>query len=340
MGGSKAWIAGAAGLSLSREERDFFAGERPWGFILFARNIDSQAQVSDLVAAMKEAGGRDTTPVFVDQEGGRVMRLRPPLAPAYPTPASIGRLFSLDRQAGERAAWLQGRLLAADVAAFGFNADCVPCLDVPVEGAHSVIGERAYGLNPDTVATLGRAVADGAMAGGVLPVIKHIPGHGRGDADSHLELPRVHTSRAALAVSDFAPFRSLNTLPAAMTAHILYTDIDPVRPATLSPIVISSVIREEIGFDGLLMSDDISMKALSGDLYDLSAQALMAGCDLLLHCNGDMEEMRRVAAAAQPLHGDAQRRADACEAIIGRGGEAASIEAMRAEYQDLMAQVA
>ncbi|WP_245515068.1 beta-N-acetylhexosaminidase [Jiella endophytica] len=339
MTGSKAWIAAPAGLTLSGEERRFFADERPWGFILFARNIETRAQVADLVGALKEVGGRDTTPIFIDQEGGRINRLKPPLAPSYPPPAAIGRLFVRDPKAGERAAWLQGRLLAEDVMAYGINADCVPCLDVPVPGAHSVIGDRAYGLTPDSVATLGRAVADGAMAGGVLPVMKHVPGHGRGNADSHLELPRVATPRTELARSDFAPFRALHTLPAAMTAHILYTDIDPAHPATLSPIVIESVIRDEIGFDGLLMTDDMSMKALSGDLYDLSAAALMAGCDVALHCNGDMDEMRRVAAAAQPLSGDAKRRAEACEAIIARRPEAGAIEAFRSEYETLMASV-
>ncbi|ORE98253.1 beta-N-acetylhexosaminidase [Aurantimonas sp. 22II-16-19i] len=338
MTGSKAWIAAPAGLTLSQDERRFFADERPWGFILFARNIQSGRQVADLVASLKEIGGRATTPIFIDQEGGRINRLRPPLAPAYPAPAAIGELFAADRRAGERAAWLQGRLLAADVMAYGINADCVPCLDVPVAGAHSVIGDRAYGLDADTVATLGRAVADGAMAGGVLPVMKHVPGHGRGNADSHHELPRVDAPRAELARTDFAPFRALHTLPAAMTAHILYTDIDPRHPATLSKIVIDSVIRTEIGFDGLLMSDDMSMKALSGDLYDLSAAALMAGCDVVLHCNGDMAEMRRVASAAQPLSGDARRRAEACEAVIARSHDT-STDGLRAEYDALMARV-
>ncbi|MBO0902209.1 beta-N-acetylhexosaminidase [Jiella sonneratiae] len=333
---AKAFIAAPAGLTVSGEERRFFGAERPWGFILFARNVGSKNQLADLVAELKELGGRETTPIFIDQEGGRINRLRPPLAPAYPTPAAIGRLFALDPEAGERAAWLQGRLLAADVMAFGINADCVPCLDVPVAGAHSVIGDRAYGLNPETVAVLGRAVADGAMAGGVLPVMKHVPGHGRGNADSHLELPRVETSRNELAKSDFAPFRALATLPAAMTAHILYTDVDPRHPATLSPIVIDSVIRKEIGFDGLLMSDDMSMKALSGDLYDLSAAALTAGCDVVLHCNGEMDEMRRVASAAQPLAGDAERRAAACEAVIARRSETMDEAALRAEFARLM----
>ncbi|MCQ0987449.1 beta-N-acetylhexosaminidase [Jiella marina] len=339
MSASKAWIAAPLGLTLSREERSFFADERPWGFILFSRNVDTANQVADLVAELKDVGGRATTPIFVDQEGGRINRLRPPLAPEYPPPAEIGRLYAIDPQAGERAAWLQGRLLAADIMAYGFNADCIPCVDVPVEGAHSVIGDRAYGVNPETVATLGRAVADGAMAAGVLPVMKHVPGHGRGKADSHYELPRVATPRTELSKTDFVPFRALAHLPAAMTAHILYTDIDPTFPATLSPIVIEEIIRGEIGFDGLLMTDDMSMKALSGDLYDLGQQALTAGCDLLLHCNGDMEEMQRIARAAQPLAKDSERRARAAEAILETTTETESVDQLRAEYAELMSMV-
>lgn len=339
MSASKAWIAAPLGLTLSREERSFFSDERPWGFIVFSRNIETANQLTDLVAELKDVGGRETTPIFIDQEGGRINRLRPPLAPKYPPAAEIGRLYAADPEAGERAAWLQGRLLAADIMVYGINADCIPCVDVPVEGAHSVIGDRAYGVNPDTVSTLGRAVADGAMAGGVLPVMKHIPGHGRGNADSHLELPRVAASRAELSKTDFAPFRALSNLPAAMTAHILYSDIDPKLPATLSPIVIEEIIRGEIGFDGLLMTDDMSMKALSGDLYDLSQKALMAGCDLLLHCNGEMDEMKRVARAAQPLAKDSERRARAAEAILAKAATSEPMDELRAEYAELMARV-
>jgi beta-N-acetylhexosaminidase len=341
MSGSKAWIAAPLGHRLSAEERAFFAGERPFGFILFARNIDSGGQLSDLVAELREVGGRASTPIFVDQEGGRINRLRPPLAPAYPAPADIGRLHAANAEAGERAAWLQGRLLAADLMPYGINADCIPCVDVPVPGAHSVIGDRAYAESPAEVAALGGAVAAGLLAGGSLPVMKHIPGHGRGNADSHLSLPVVATSRAELSRTDFAPFRALNTLPAAMTAHILYSDIDDKAPATLSPIVIGEVIREEIGFDGLLMTDDMSMKALAGDIGNLGRRALEAGCDVLLHCNGDMDEMRRIAEAAGPLSGDAERRAQAAEAVIADAKTNATDEAaLRAEYRDLMSRIA
>ncbi|WP_246232453.1 beta-N-acetylhexosaminidase [Aurantimonas aggregata] len=341
MSGSKAWIAAPLGQRLSAEERAFFAGERPYGFILFGRNIASGSQLSDLVAELRDVGGRESTPIFVDQEGGRINRLKPPLAPSYPTPADIGKLHAADAEAGERAAWLQGRLLAADLMPYGINADCIPCVDVPVPGANSVIGDRAYAETPAAVAALGKAVAEGLMAGGVLPVMKHIPGHGRGNADSHHALPVVATSRDELARTDFAPFRALRALPAAMTAHILYSDIDASAPATLSPSVIGDVIRTEIGFDGLLMTDDMSMKALAGDLLDLGRRALEAGCDVLLHCNGEMDEMRRIAAAAGPLSGDAERRARDAEAVIARGIAGARDDAaFRAEYQELMSRIA
>ena len=339
MPASKAFIAAPAGHRLTADEKAFFRDERPWGFIVFARNVAGGGQLSDLVAELRELGGRESTPVFVDQEGGRINRIRPPIAPHYPPPAAFGRLFAADREAGERATWLCGRLLADDLARFGINADCIPCLDVPVTGADDVIGDRAFSQDPEVVATLGRAAADGLMAGGALPVMKHLPGHGRGNADSHLSLPVVETRREELSRSDFLPFKALNTLPAAMTAHILFSHIDPSRPSTLSSTLIDSVIRTEIGFDGLLMSDDMSMKALSGDLYDLCATALRAGCDLVLHCNGDMAEMRRVAAAAQPLAGDAARRADAAEAVIARGAETRDVAPLRREFEQLLARL-
>lgn len=337
MSGSKAWIAAPATHRLTADEASFFADERPWGFILFSRNVSEASQLADLVAELIDLGGRATTPIFIDQEGGRIQRLNPPLAPTYPPAAELGRLYLSDPIAAERAAWLQGRLLADDVMAYGINADCIPCLDVPTADAHSVIGDRAYSADPDTVATLGLAAAEGLLAGAVLPVMKHIPGHGRGNADSHYALPVVATERDELSRTDFAPFRTLRALPAAMTAHILYSDIDSKQPATLSPTVIESVIREEIGFDGLLMSDDISMKALAGDLTELSRRALDAGCDVVLHCNGDFGEMRQVAHAAQPLSGEAERRAGVAEAVLSTETPTDDVEALRAEYEGLLA---
>jgi beta-N-acetylhexosaminidase len=260
-----------------------------------------------------------------------VQRLRPPLAPNYPPAAALGELFRRNAGGGLRAAWLMSRLHAFDLARCGLDADCLPVLDVPVEGAHDVIGQRAYGRDPEVVAALGRAAADGLFAGGILPVMKHIPGHGRAGADTHLELPTVTASLEELREHDFAPFRSLRDLPMAMTAHIVYAGIDPGNPATRSAKVIEEIVRGEIGFDGLLMSDDISMKALSGDFATKAAAILAAGCDLVLHCNGVMEEMRAVAGKAMPLTGKPLERAE--RALAARREPDATVEAeARAEF--------
>lgn len=314
---SKAMILGCAGKSLSEEEVRFFRDERPWGFILFARNIGEPGQIRDLVAAMRDCVGRVDAPVFVDQEGGKVQRLRPPIAPNYPPGAEVGALYRQDRGSGLRAAWLLARLLAFDLRRLGITADCMPVLDVPIEGASDVIGSRAYGRDPRSVTNLGRAAAEGLMSGGVLPVMKHVPGHGRAAADSHLALPVVNTPLDELRAHDFAPFKALNDLPMAMTAHVVYTAIDPDRPATTSPKVIQEIVRGEIGFDGLLVSDDTSMKALSGDFPDKAEAILAAGCDLVLHCNGVMEEMAGIASRTGPLSGRPLERAMRAQAVIG-----------------------
>ena len=331
MSESKAIILGASGTALTPDEKAFFRDERPWGFIVFARNIDSTGQLRDLAAAMRDCAGRADAPVFVDQEGGRVQRLRPPLAPNYPAAAALGALYRHDAAAGLRAAWLLSRLHAFDLARCGLNADCLPVLDVPVEGAHDVIGDRAYGKEPGIVAAMGRAAMDGLQAGGVLPVIKHIPGHGRACADSHHHLPVVDASLEELRAHDFLPFRALADAPMAMTAHVVYTAIDAGRPATTSPEAISGIIRGEIGFDGLLMSDDVSMKALSGDFAARTEAILAAGCDVVLHCNGLMDEMRAVAGVAPVLSGEALRRAGrALEGLAVNDG--ASEDETRAEF--------
>lgn len=317
MSESKAMILGCAGKTLTDDEVRFYRDERPWGFILFARNIGEPEQVRDLVAAMRDCVGREDAPVFIDQEGGKVQRLRPPLAPNYPPAEALGALYRKDRGSGMRAAWLLARLLAFDLRNLGVTADCMPVLDVPIEGANDVIGSRAYGRDPRTVTILGRAAAEGLMAGGVLPVMKHVPGHGRAAADSHLALPVVDTPLEALRAHDFAPFAALNDLPMAMTAHVVYTAIDPDRPATTSPKVIGEIIRAEIGFDGLLVSDDTSMKALSGDFPEKAEAILAAGCDLVLHCNGVMEEMAGIASRTKPLAGRALERAMRAQAVIG-----------------------
>ncbi|MEX0406585.1 beta-N-acetylhexosaminidase [Aquibium sp. LZ166] len=339
MSESKAIILGCAGKRLTDEERGFFRGEKPWGFILFARNIGEAGEIRDLVVELRATVGRDDAPVFIDQEGGRVQRIRAPLAPAYPTAAALGNLHRRDAKAGVRAAWLMSRLHAFDLMRFGINADCLPVLDVPVEGAHDVIGDRAYSSDPAVVARMGRAAADGLMAGGVLPVMKHIPGHGRAFSDSHLALPVVDAGLEELRARDFAPFQALSDLPMAMTAHVVYTALDPDNPATTSPKVISEIIRGEIGFDGLLMSDDVSMKALSGDFRQKTRAILAAGCDVVLHCNGAMDEMRAVAGEATVLAGAALERAGRALSLLGRD-DGAEEQALREEFAALFEAVA
>lgn len=339
MSESKALILGASATALSADETAFFRDQRPWGFILFARNIAEAAQVRDLVAEMRSCVGRPDAPVFIDQEGGRVQRLRPPLAPNYPPGSALGALYRHDEKAGLRAAWLMSRLHAFDLLKVGVNADCLPVLDVPVEGAHDVIGNRAYGKDPATVAAMGRAAMEGLQAGGVLPVIKHIPGHGRAFADSHHHLPVVDASLEELRAHDFPPFKALNDAPMAMTAHVVYTAIDPDQPATTSRRAITEIMRGEIGFDGLLMSDDVSMNALSGDFAARTDAILAAGCDVVLHCNGVMDEMMAVSARVPALSGRAaQRAADALTGLARR--DDADETAIRAEFSAMFEAVA
>ncbi len=335
---SRSLVLGCAGKTLSRDEIAFYRGEAPWGFILFARNIGEPEQIKDLVAHLRDCVGWNA-PVFIDQEGGRVQRLRPPLAPNYPAGASLGALYRDDEEAGLRAAWLLARLHAFDLLRYGINADCLPVLDVPVEGASDVIGARAYGKEPKIVAALGRASAEGLMSGGVLPVMKHIPGHGRAAADTHFELPTVTTSLKELRKHDFAPFAALNDLPMAMTAHVIYSAVDPKAPATTSGKVVEEIIRGEIGFDGLLLSDDTSMKALSGDFQTKAAAILAAGVDIVLHCNGEMDEMRAVASRAKPLEGKALERASRALSFA-KGRDDTDETELRAEFADYFEAIA
>ncbi|MCX7280104.1 MAG: beta-N-acetylhexosaminidase [Alphaproteobacteria bacterium] len=301
-------IYGCAGTRLSATELDFFRQVRPWGFILFARNISDPAQVKALVEDLRGTVGDAQAPVLIDQEGGRVARLKPPQWRARPPAAVFGALHAQNPEAASEATYLNARLIAHDLASLGINVDCLPVLDVPVPGAHDIIGDRAFATTPATIIALGKAQIQGLMDGGVLPVMKHIPGHGRAGADSHLSLPRVSATVEELSASDFVTFRSLDQCPIAMTAHVVYESIDPQRPCTTSPKVIRDVIRGEIGFDGILMSDDLSMKALDGPLSVRAKQAIFAGCDLALHCNGDMEEMREVASEVKELEGESLRR--------------------------------
>jgi beta-N-acetylhexosaminidase len=330
----RAFISGLSGLTLTADERAFLREARPWGLILFKRNVQDKNQVIGLVReALHELGGE--APVLVDQEGGRVQRLGPPHWPAYPAGAAYGRIYDRDPAAGVAAARLGARLIAADLIELGINVDCLPLADVPVSGADRVIGDRAYGETPGKVAALAEAIAEGLADGGVLPVLKHVPGHGRANADSHLKLPVVHADRATLEASDFAAFRPLKRLPLAMTAHVVFTAIDPVRPATTSATMIGEVIRGFIGFDGLLMGDDISMGALSGSIAERSRASLAAGCDLVLHCNGQIDEMRAVAAEAPELGGESRRRADAALAVR-KSPSGIDLAAARREFAAMM----
>jgi len=330
----RAFISGLSGLTLTADERAFLREARPWGLILFKRNIQDKNQVIDLIReALHELGGE--TPVLVDQEGGRVQRLGPPVWPVYPPGAAYGQIYDRDPDAGLAAARLGARLIAADLVELGINVDCLPLADVPVAGADRVIGDRAYGETPAKVAAIAGAVAAGLADGGVLPVLKHIPGHGRANADSHLQLPVVHADRATLEATDFAAFRPLKRLPLAMTAHVVFTAIDPVRPATTSATMIGEVIRGLIGFDGLLMGDDISMGALSGSIAERARASLAAGCDLVLHCNGKMDEMRAVAAEAPELAGETKRRADAALAVR-KSPSGIDLAAARREFAAMM----
>ena len=333
----QAFISGCAGLALTNDERAFFAEARPCGLILFARNCDTPDQVTDLVNDFRHCIGEDRLFVLIDQEGGRVQRLRPPHWRALPPGRAFGRLFERDPDRAEEAARLVAHLTARELALLGINVNCVPVLDVPAPGADDIIGDRAYSDDPDIVARLGRCVAEGCLDGGVLPVIKHIPGHGRAPADSHLALPTVDASPAELGDVDFRPFVELADMPIAMTAHVLLTALDAEHPASVSGSIMSKVIRGRIGFDGLVMSDDLSMRALAGSIAERAEAVIAAGSDLVLHCNGDLAEMEAIADVVPGLRGEARRRHEAAFAQMRQdvpfdadGAEALLVEALAA----------
>ncbi len=282
------------GLSLTADEAAIFKDLDPFGFILFARNCQSPSQLKRLTDEMKKAVGREDVPIFIDQEGGRVCRLNPEYWRKPPSGEALLTLFRKDSEMGLVAAKINARLMADELRSLGISVNCYPLLDLYFSGADKVIGDRSYGENGDIVAKLGEAACEGLLSGGVLPVIKHIPGHGRATVDSHIDLPLVETSRDILSRTDFGPFKALNHMPLAMTAHVVYSAIDAINPATLSEKVIRQVIREEIGFKGVLISDDVNMKALSGNPSANAKQALRAGCDLILHCNAPLTERREV----------------------------------------------
>lgn len=306
----KALILGLQAFQFSDAERAFYKNADPWGLILFKRNIAARDQVRALIADFRALVGRDDAPVLIDQEGGRVQRMSAPEWKKYPPAAHYLKAANGDIEKAPDFAYLGARLIAHDLHEVGITIDCAPVLDCPIAGATDAIGDRAFASDPDAIATLARAFANGLMDGGVLPVIKHMPGHGRAMVDSHLDLPVVAASRAELSDRDFRPFKALADLPIGMTAHLRFDAIDPQAPATLSPIIIKEIIRGEIGFQGLLMSDDLSMKALGGTFRSRTDALFAAGCDIALHCNGEMEEAEAVADAAPKLTGEASRRAD------------------------------
>jgi beta-N-acetylhexosaminidase len=308
----RAFISGCEGQVLTKAELDFFKQAQPWGLILFQRNCGSTAQLQSLTQSFRDAVGRKDAPVLIDQEGGRVQRMKPDANPEwrkYPSAARLGALYQQSPLHALRVARNVGRLMAEDLIVAGITVDCVPVLDVPQPGSHAVISDRAYGFKPETVLTLARAHVAGFMDGGILPVMKHIPGHGRATVDSHHELPRVTAARAELEAVDFQTFAGFADCPMAMSAHVVFEAIDKDFPATQSKRVIRDVIRKQLGYNGLLMTDDLSMKALSGSFAEKAALSIEAGCDMVLHCNGVMSEMEQVAAAAPELTGKAMARA-------------------------------
>ncbi len=324
----RAFICGCASLALSAEEQDFLRESDPWGLILFRRNVGDRDQLRDLTEKFRECVGRADAPVLVDQEGGRVQRLAPPRWPAYPAVGLLEKNFEASR--AEAAARIIARLIAHDLREAGITVDCAPVLDVAEPETHDFIAARVFSRRPERVVAMGRAFADGLLAGGVAPVIKHMPGHGRARADSHHELPVVRASREELR-RDFAPFAKLKDLPMAMSAHVVYSAIDPARPATTSPIVVEDVMRGEIGFSGLIMSDDVSMKALGGRYEERAEAIIAAGLDIVLHCNGDLDQARAVASATPALSGPALLRAEAALAAIAPPKDF-DLEAAKAEF--------
>lgn len=328
-------ILGLAGLALTDDERALFRAADPAGYILFARNCADRTQLRALTDALRDLAGRDDLPILIDQEGGRVARLRPPEWPAFPAGWRFAELYDKAPISAIEAARVNAEALAVMLAEVGINVDCLPLLDVRREGAHDVIGDRALGAEPMQVAALGRAMLDGLEAGGAVGVVKHIPGHGRAGADSHKELPVVDAGVAELA-ADIAPFRALNDAPMAMTAHVLYPAWDAERPASVSPVIIAEVIRGEIGFDGLLMSDDLAMEALAGAPAERAAAVIAAGCDIALFCSGVLAENDAVAAALTEIGDAASARLARAMARSGKTG-AQDYAALAAKRDALLA---
>ena len=337
--GIKAFITGVEGTSLTSDERYFLDHEHPWGLILFARNIEDPKQVHKLIDEFREAVGRADAPVLIDQEGGRVQRLRPPHWSNYASGQQLGDVWHSNKKSGKRALYLHSRLIANDLYNLGINVDCLPVLDVPVAGGDEVIGDRAYSNVASEVADMGKIACETLMEGGVLPVIKHIPGHGRAGADSHKELPVVNAHRNELEESDFVPFKKLAKMPMAMTAHVSYPAIDPDFPATTSSIIIEDIIRKDMCFKGVLMSDDLSMEALDGTHCERTDAAFAAGCDIVLHCNGILDQMNEIASVCRVLEDVPLERAEKALSRINEPDEI-DVDAMHEEYRQLLEPVA
>jgi beta-N-acetylhexosaminidase len=323
-------ILGPEGLEITPWERDFFRDVQPLGFILFARNVDNPTQLKRLTSDLRDAVGRDA-PILIDQEGGRVQRMRAPHWREF-----LPALDQMDRASDPlRAQWIRNRLIADDLYSVGIDVNCAPLADIAEDATHPFLMNRLYGRDVETVVAAAQVCADALLAGGVLPVLKHMPGHGRAAVDSHLNLPTATAERAALDAKDFAPFTALNALPMGMSAHIVFPAIDAEAPATTSPAMIK-VIRNDIGFDGLLMTDDISMEALSGTVAARTAAAIAAGCDIVLHCNGIADEMELVVDAAGSMTTAAQNRADRALSLR-KSPEIVDIRALEAELETLLA---
>ena len=302
-------IFDTAGPTLSADEKAFFRDINPFGYILFARHCTDPDAVRRLVGELKSLSGRDRLPILIDQEGGRVARLKPPHWPKYAPAGTFAALAKRDREKAHKAVYLNARLIASDLHALGITVDCAPLADLPIKGAHDIIGDRAFGTEAEQVVYLGRAMAAGLMDGGIVPILKHIPGHGRATADSHDEVPIVHESLEVLRATDFVPFKMLANLPMAMTAHVLYTAIDEEQMATLSKKTID-LIRNELGFKNLLMSDALDMKSLAHmELGERARACLAAGCDIALHCNSSFDEKVQVADGVCALEGESLERA-------------------------------
>ncbi len=328
-------IYGFEGKTLTDAEKHFFAEQNPYGYILFARNCESPDQLKRLIESLYAIHKRSVLPILIDQEGGRVARLKPPHWPAYPPAKTFADVACHDMEKAKEATYLNARLIASDLASMSITVNCAPLADLPVKGAHDIIGDRAFGCEIPQVVALARAQAEGLMDGGVVPVLKHIPGHGRAFADSHEELPIVREPLDVLRKTDFEPFKQLADLPMGMTAHVLYTAIDDKNLATVSPAAIR-LIREDIGFNGLLMSDDLSMKAMEGDFTKRAQDVLSAGCDVVLHCNGKMHEMQAIAKGIKPLSGKSLERAEKAMQVAGKAKQF-NVASARSELQSMLA---